>query len=91
MKVKDVLLADVAKRSAVSVVTVNFLLNRELKQRRRRQQRERQKSNRFRLAKQHVHQAFLYIFFAVAAGLQCESAYEDKDFLFLFLNFDTVL
>ena len=39
----------------------------------------------------HVHQAFLYIFFAVAAGLQCESAYEDKDFLFLFLNFDTVL
>ena len=91
MKVKDVLLADVAKRSAVSVVTVNFLLNRELKQRRRRQQRERQKSNRFRWAKQHVHQAFLYIFFAVAAGLQRESAYEDNDFLFLFLNFDTVL
>ena len=29
MKVKDVLLADVAKRSAVSVVTVNFLLNRD--------------------------------------------------------------
>ena len=54
MKVKDVLLADVAKRSAVSVVTVNFLLNRELKQRRRRQQRERQKSNRFRLAKQQL-------------------------------------
>ena len=29
MKVKDVLLADVAKRSAVSGVTVNFLLNRD--------------------------------------------------------------
>ena len=54
MKVKDVLLADVAKRSAVSGVTVNFLLNGQVKQRRRRQQRERQKSNRFRLAKQQL-------------------------------------
>ena len=64
MKVKDVLLADVAKRSAVSGVTVNFLLNRQVKQRRRRQQRERQKSIRFRLAKQQLCTCitlFLYI------------------------------
>ena len=71
MKVKDVLLADVAKRSAVSGVTVNFLLNRQVKQRRRRRQRqrERQKSNGFRLAKQQ-----LCTFFALIARLQRESA-----------------
>ena len=88
MKVKDVLLADVAKRSAVSGVTVNFLLNRDDDGD---GNENGKKSNRFRSAKQHVHQAFLYIFFALAAGLQRESAYEDNDFLFLFLNFDTVL
>ena len=88
MKVKDVLLADVAKRSAVSGVTVNFLLNRDDDGD---GNENGKKSNRFRLAKQHLHQAFLYIFFALAAGLQRESAYEDNDFLFLFLNFDTVL
>ena len=88
MKVKDVLLADVAKRSAVSGVTVNFLLNRDDDGD---GNENGKKSNRFRLAKQHLHQTFLYIFFALAAGLQRESAYEDNDFLFLFLNFDTVL
>ena len=76
MKVKDVLLADVAKRSAVSGVTVNFLLNGQVKQRRRRQQRQRQKSNRFRLAKQQLctSHAFCVHFFALIARLQRESA-----------------
>ena len=91
MKVKDVLLADVAKRSAVSGVTVNFLLNRDddgdgNENGKKAIGLDWQNNNFARASRFFVH-----FFFAYAAGLQRESAYGDKDFLFLFLNFDTVL
>ena len=74
--------------------------NRKLKQRRRRRQQERQKSNRFRLVKQQLCKCttlFLYIFlhdykvkvpkFKFCRGQE----HKTTTFLFLFLNFDTVL
>ena len=74
--------------------------SRELRQRRRR--RERQKSYRFILTNNNFARAsrFFVHFFAVVARLQRESASfhvlsgmgtKDNNFLFLFLNFDTVL
>ena len=89
MKVKDVLLADVAKRSAVSGVTVNFLLNRELKNDDGHGNENGKKA--VGLDSQNNTCINLFCtFFALAARLQRESAYEDNHFLFLFLNFDTV-
>ena len=78
--------------------------HRELKPRRRGRQQERQKSNRFRLAKNNFARAsrFYVDFFAVTVRLwretSCPNFYvfwrtwtQDKDFLFIFLNFDSVL
>ena len=64
--------------------------NREFKHRRRRRQRGRQKSSWFRLAKQQLCTCtrFSVHFFAVTARQRCE---KDNDFVFLNLNFDTVL
>ena len=67
--------------------------NRGLKQRRRRRQRERQKGNRFRSATRFF--AFLCCR-CTTTTWKClilrfvEDVNEDDDFLFLFLNFDTV-
>ena len=81
--------------------------NRELKQQRQWQQPERQKNKRFRLAKQQLCKCksrFLVHFLAVVARLRLrhETSWfhvlalrsrwtQHKNFLFLFLNLDTVL
>ena len=63
------------------------IINRDLKQRRRRRQRGRQKSNRFRLAKQQP-----FTLFCTSLYRRCTTTTwtQDNNFLFLFLNFDTV-
>ena len=73
-----------------------WALNRKLKQRPRRRQRERQKSNWFKLAKRASR--FFVHFFVIIARLQRKipnftvfgGRTQDNNFLFLFLNFDTV-
>ena len=76
---------------------------RELKQRRRRRQQERQKSNRIRLAKQQLCTCItLFCTFlcrrCTTTTWKClfsrfveDGRTQDNNFLFLFLNFDTVL
>ena len=72
--------------------------SRELKQRRRRRRRERQKSYRFILAKQQL--CTCITLFCTLLCRRCTTTtwkclisrfVKDKNFLFLFLNFDTVL
>ena len=72
--------------------------SRELKQRRRRRRRERQKSYRFILAKQQL--CTCITLFCTLLWRRCTTTtwkrlisrfVKDKNFLFLFLNFDTVL
>ena len=81
-------------------------VDRDLKQRRRRRQRELQRSKKFRLGKKNksarASRFFVHCFnlkqcrFVVTARLRRENFFlwrtwiMDNDFLFLFLNFDTV-